>query len=75
MFNKSTLMLEGITLAQMVQLVVEMLVDFAGSAVLDQEAAENAKAAHPHDLAAVQEMRISKLSCHSVRTTVFHLSS
>lgn len=29
-------MLEGVTLAEMVQLVVEMLVDLASSSVLDQ---------------------------------------
>ena len=51
MLNKSALVLEGITLAQMVELVVEVLVDFAGSAVFDQKTAEDAEAAHPHDLA------------------------
>lgn len=35
MLNQSTLVLEGVTLAQMVELVVEVLVDFAGSAILD----------------------------------------
>lgn len=51
MLNKSTLVLEGVTLAQMVQVVVEVLVDFAGSAIFDQEAAEDAETAHPHNLA------------------------
>lgn len=53
MLNKSTLVLEGVTLAQMVELVVEVLVDFAGSAVFDKETAEDTEAAHPHDLAVV----------------------
>lgn len=42
-------MLEGVTLGQVVELVVEVLIDLAGSAVLDQQTAENAEAAHPDD--------------------------
>jgi len=49
--NESALVLEGVTLAQVVELVVEVLVDLAGGAVLDQQATENALAAHPDDLA------------------------
>jgi len=41
MLDQCTLVLEGVTLAEMVQLVVEMLVDFAGSAVFGQQTAEN----------------------------------
>lgn len=52
MFNKSTLVLEGVTLAQVVELVVKVLVNLAGSTVLDQQAAEHTKAAHPHNLTA-----------------------
>jgi hypothetical protein len=40
-FNESTLVLEGVTLGEMVQLVVEVLVDLAGSTVLDKKTAEN----------------------------------
>ena len=50
--DEGTLVLEGVTLAQVVELVVEVLVDLAGGAVLDQQAAEDAETAHPHDLAA-----------------------
>jgi hypothetical protein len=50
-FDKSTLMLEGVTLREMVQLVVEVLVDLAGSTVLDKKTAENSEATHPKDLA------------------------
>jgi hypothetical protein len=57
-FNKSTLVLEGVTLAEVVQLVVEVLVDLAGSAVLDKKTAEDAETAHPEDLAV----------CHHVST-------
>lgn len=42
-------MLEGVTLGQVVKLVVEVLVDLAGCAVLDQQTTENAEAAHPDD--------------------------
>ena len=42
-------MLEGVTLRSVVKLVVEVLIDLAGSTVLDQQTAENAKAAHPDD--------------------------
>ena len=50
MLNQGALVLEGVTLAQVVQLVVEVLVDLAAGAVLDQKAAEDAEAAHPEDL-------------------------
>jgi hypothetical protein len=49
--NESALVLEGVTLAQVVELVVKVLVDLAGGTVLDQQATENALAAHPDDLA------------------------
>lgn len=48
--NQSTLVLECVTLAQVVELVVEVLVDLAAGTVLDQEASEDSKAAHPEDL-------------------------
>ena len=50
MLNKGTLVLEGVTLAQVVELVVEVLVDLSGGAVLDEQAAEDTQATHPHDL-------------------------
>lgn len=43
-------MLESVTLAQVVQLVVEVLVDLSRGAVLDEETAEDTHAAHPEDL-------------------------
>ena len=36
MFDERTLVLERVTLAEMVELVVEVLVDLAGGAVLDE---------------------------------------
>lgn len=48
--NEGSLVLEGVTLAGVVELVVQVLVDLAGGAVLDEEAAEDTQAAHPEDL-------------------------
>ena len=36
MFDECTLVLEGVTLAEVIELVVEVLVDLAGGAVLDE---------------------------------------
>lgn len=51
MLNQRSLVLEGVTLAQVVELVVKVFVDLTAGAVLDQQTTENTKAAHPHDLA------------------------
>ena len=56
-FNESTFVLEGVTLGEVVELVVEVLVDLASSTVLDKKAAEDSQTAHPEDLAVY---RISK---------------
>jgi hypothetical protein len=58
--DESTLVLEGVTLGQVVQLVVEVLVDLSGGAVLDEQTTEDTEAAHPEDLAV--DIRISKRS-------------
>jgi hypothetical protein len=50
-FNESTLVLERVTLGEVVELVVEVLVDLAGGAVLDEETTEDTETAHPEDLA------------------------
>ena len=60
MFDESTLVLEGVTLAEMVELVVEVLIDLAGGTVLDEKAAEDSETAHPEDLAVITH--ISNLS-------------
>lgn len=72
MLHKGALVLEGVTLAQVVQLVVEVLVDLARGAVLDQETAENTHSAHPENLAGHTGIR-STLSL--TVTTVATLSS
>lgn len=50
MFDEGPLVLECVTLAEVVELVVEVLVDLATSTVLDEEAAQDTEAAHPEDL-------------------------
>jgi hypothetical protein len=49
--DEGTLVLEGVTLAQVVELVVQVLVDLASGTVTDEETTENTHAAHPEDLA------------------------
>ena len=51
MFDQSALVLEGVTLAQLVEFVVEVLVNLASSSVLDKKTSENTQASHPEDLA------------------------
>jgi outer membrane receptor protein involved in Fe transport len=48
--DQGALVLESVTLAAVVKLVVEVLVDLAGGTVLDEETAEDTQAAHPEDL-------------------------
>lgn len=52
-------MLEGVTLAKMIQLVIEMLVDFARSAIFHQQTAEDSEPTHPQDLAGWQQKRLA----------------
>jgi hypothetical protein len=54
-FDQSTLVLEGVTLAQVVKLVVQVLVDLATGPVLCEETSQNAKTAHPQHLAAIRQ--------------------
>lgn len=51
MFNESTLVLEGVTLGEVVELVVEVLVDLSCGTVLYEKTAEDTETAHPEDLA------------------------
>lgn len=50
MLNQRSLVLEGVTLAGVVQLVVEVLIDLSGGTVLDEETTEDTKTTHPDDL-------------------------
>jgi hypothetical protein len=50
-FNQCSLVLEGVTLAQVVEFVVKVLVDLAAGTVLDQKTAEDTETAHPDNLA------------------------
>jgi hypothetical protein len=45
---------EGVTLAQVVEFVVKVLVDLAAGTVLDEKTAEYSETAHPDDLATLQ---------------------
>ena len=44
-------MLEGVTLAQVVEFMVQVLVDLAAGTILDEKTTENTQTAHPDDLA------------------------
>ena len=65
MLNKSTLVLEGVTLGEMVEFVVKVLVDLAGGTVSHKKAAENSLATHPQNLAL--RMSISVILLCSIR--------
>jgi hypothetical protein len=67
--DKGALVLEGVTLAQVVELVVKVLVDLASSTVADEQATENTHAAHPEDLAILPDKQSVKYF-----TTVYHPS-
>lgn len=51
MLDQCTLVLEGVTLAELVEFVVEVLVNLASSTVLDKQTSEDTQASHPEDLA------------------------
>jgi len=51
MLNQCSLVLESVTLAQVVEFVVEVFVDLAAGTVLDEKTTENSETAHPDDLA------------------------
>jgi hypothetical protein len=50
-FDKTTLVLESVTLAEMVELVVEVLVDLAARTVSDEKTTEDTESTHPKNLA------------------------
>jgi hypothetical protein len=51
MLNQGSLVLESVTLAQVVEFVVQVLVDLATGTVLDKKTSEDTKTTHPNDLA------------------------
>lgn len=51
--NKTALVLEGVTLGEVVELVVKVLVDLAAGAILHEKTAEDPLAAHPKNLPVV----------------------
>lgn len=50
MLNQRPLMLERISLAEMIQLMIQMLVDLATGPVLHQQAPQHPQSPHPQDL-------------------------
>ena len=67
MLNEGTLVLEGVTLAQVVQLVVQVLVDLASGTVADEQTAENTHAAHPEDLAVERNLSAKRSLPNEIR--------
>jgi len=57
-FDQRTLVLEGVTFAQLVEFMVKVFVDLARSTVFDEKTSENTQASHPEDLA-----RHSRILC------------
>lgn len=49
-------MLEGVTLAQVVEFMVEMLVDLSRGTILDEKPAQNALATHPKNLTKIRTL-------------------
>jgi hypothetical protein len=50
MFNKTALVLEGVTLGEMVEFVVKVLVNLAAGTILDEQTTEDSQTTHPNDL-------------------------
>ena len=47
MFDQGALVLESVTLAEMVELVVEVFVNLASSAIFDEKTAQDPQTTHP----------------------------
>jgi hypothetical protein len=60
--DQCSLVLEGVTLAQVVEFVVKVLVNLAAGTILDEKTAEDTKTAHPDNLAVVIPIRTNPLS-------------
>jgi len=51
MLNQCSLVFEGVTLGQMVEFVIEVLVNLSRGTILDEKATKDTEATHPDDLA------------------------
>lgn len=51
MLDQGALVLEGVTLAELVEFVVKVLVDLASGTVLDEKASKDTETSHPENLA------------------------
>ena len=77
MFDKGTLVLERIALAEVVKFMIQVLVDLAAGAVLDKKAAEDTESAHPHHLTANSYVNFELLldpQRHTGRHADYHVS-
>lgn len=74
MLHQCSLMLEGITFAQMIELVIQVLVDLARGTIFDQETAEDSETSHPEHLARRQQHHVSLLRS-GLPTTGWHVLS
>jgi len=65
--NETALVLEGVTLGEMVELVVKVLVDLTAGAVLHEETTEDPLAAHPKNLPIIDvSAAIPRLPIHQI---------
>ena len=71
MLNERTLVLEGVTLGEVVELVVEVLVDLAAGTVLDEQSAKDAETTHPQNLTVIPTMSALQTQIHFF---IFHFS-
>jgi hypothetical protein len=70
--DQRSLVFEGITLAEMVQFVVKVLVNLARGTVLDQQTTKDPQSAHPHDLTISKS---SALESHSTQSHHYHIKN
>lgn len=50
MLNQCSLVLKSVALAEMIEFVVKVLINFAASTILYEEAAEDTEPPHPYNL-------------------------
>lgn len=65
MFHQGSLVLESITLAEMVELVIKVLVNLACGTVLDEKTAKNSETTHPEDLTGSSNTRQHARTSHT----------
>jgi len=61
MLDEGTLVLESVTLAQVIELMVQVLIYLARRTILDEQAAKDTQAPHPHDLTVPTQAYVSNI--------------